>query len=102
MAATARCWVFAEFERATLIDRVINDMERKAARGEWSGARPYDYELAPNTSTLVVREAEAAVPPIIFDLYTRKRLGAKEVANQLNQRGRRNHARQVLDSGTRC
>ncbi len=27
--------VFAEFERAMLIDRVIAGMERKAARGEW-------------------------------------------------------------------
>src|SRR5438093_88798 len=29
--------VFAEFERATLVDRVIAGMERKAARGEWLG-----------------------------------------------------------------
>src|SRR5437660_148775 len=29
--------VFAEFERATIIDRVINGMERKAAQGGWPG-----------------------------------------------------------------
>jgi site-specific DNA recombinase len=29
--------VFAEFERATPVDRVIAEMERKAARGEWRG-----------------------------------------------------------------
>src|SRR5947209_1290028 len=34
--------VFAEFERATIIDRVIAGMERKAARGGWTaGRRPY-------------------------------------------------------------
>lgn len=29
--------VFAEFERATIIDRVVAGMERKAARGGWNG-----------------------------------------------------------------
>jgi len=29
--------VFAEFERATMIDRVVAGMERKAARGGWNG-----------------------------------------------------------------
>jgi DNA invertase Pin-like site-specific DNA recombinase len=29
--------VFAQFERETIIDRVVNGMERKAARGEWPG-----------------------------------------------------------------
>jgi site-specific DNA recombinase len=32
---------FAEFEREVIIDRVINGMERKAAKGEWThGPRP--------------------------------------------------------------
>jgi len=34
--------VFAEFERATIIDRVIAGMERKASRGGWCGGqRPF-------------------------------------------------------------
>jgi site-specific DNA recombinase len=38
--------VFAEFERATIIDRVVNGMERKAARGGWPGGRlPYGLRL---------------------------------------------------------
>src|SRR5258708_6983444 len=32
--------VFAEFERATIIDRVIAGMERKDARGGWLGGAP--------------------------------------------------------------
>jgi site-specific DNA recombinase len=38
--------VFAEFERETIIDRVINGMERKAAKGLWTGgARPLGYTI---------------------------------------------------------
>ncbi|TQN32638.1 site-specific DNA recombinase [Haloactinospora alba] len=82
--------VFAEFERATLIDRVINGMERKAARGEWcGGARPYGYSIDPHTNKLIVKEDEAGLPPHIFQMYTHKRLGAKEIANQLNDQGHR-------------
>jgi site-specific DNA recombinase len=45
--------VFAEFERATLIDRVIAGMERKAARGEWLGGQaPYGYRLNRETGAL--------------------------------------------------
>ena len=32
--------VFAEFEREMIIDRVINGMERKAAKGEWTLGNP--------------------------------------------------------------
>src|SRR5262249_16682900 len=36
--------VFAEFERETIIDRVTSGMERKAAKGLWTGgARPLGY-----------------------------------------------------------
>ena len=38
--------VFAEFERATIIDRVIAGMERKAAKGGWTNGRPpYGYRI---------------------------------------------------------
>lgn len=38
--------MFGEFERATIIDRVINGMERQAARGEWPGGyRPHGANL---------------------------------------------------------
>ncbi len=44
--------VFAEFERETIIDRVINGMERKAAKGLWTGGAP-----APTASRYVVNGA---------------------------------------------
>jgi hypothetical protein len=65
--------VIAEFERATIIDRVIGGMERKAARGEWCGGyRPFGYQVrktADKTHILVPHPAEAPLVPVIFDHY---------------------------------
>jgi site-specific DNA recombinase len=82
--------VFAEFERATIIDRVINGMERKAARGEWCGGeRPFGYLVDSDTGTLVVKEDEAPIVEFIFDQYAHQHVGAKTIANLLNKRGHR-------------
>ena len=82
--------VFAEFERATIVDRVIAGMERKAARGEWTaGGPPFGYRLDSASSHLVVVEDEAPLVPIVFDLYLTKRMGARAIANWLNERGHR-------------
>src|SRR5690606_27241005 len=44
--------VFAEFERATIVDRVINGMTTKASKGKWpGGTRPYGYQVHPDTPT---------------------------------------------------
>jgi site-specific DNA recombinase len=88
--------VFAEFERATLIDRVIAGMERKAARGEWLGGQaPYGYRLNRETALLEPNESEAPVARLIFDLYTKKRLGARGVANYLSHHGYRSRPGQL-------
>jgi site-specific DNA recombinase len=82
--------VFAEFERATIIDRVIAGMERKAARGEWCGGqRPFGYLIDKATSTLVVKDDEAALVPYIFGLYVKDRLGSNAIARHLNEQGYR-------------
>ena len=82
--------VFAEFERATIIDRVIAGMERKAARGGWCGGRePFGYRVTKGEGRLEVDESEAPLVEVIFDLYARKRLGAHAVANWLNEAGHR-------------
>src|SRR5438309_4246475 len=88
--------VFAEFERATLIDRVVAGMERKAARGEWLGGQaPYGYRLNRETALLEPNETEAPVARLIFDLYTKKRLGARGVANFLSHHGYRSRPGQL-------
>jgi site-specific DNA recombinase len=59
--------MFAQFERDTIIDRVIAGMERKAAAGKWKGGRrPFGYQVDPVTSTLIPDQGEAAVVRLIF------------------------------------
>jgi site-specific DNA recombinase len=80
--------VFAEFERETIIDRVINGMERKAAKGLWTGgARPLGYLIDRKLDKLVPEPAEAATVHTIFDLYTNDRLGTQAIATRLNDQG---------------
>lgn len=82
--------ILHEFERATIIDRVIAGMERKAARGGWNGgAVPFGYSFNRETGFLEVEPDEAPLVPIIFDLYANGRLGARSIAMSLNERGLR-------------
>src|SRR5688572_24136166 len=80
--------VFAEFERATIIDRVVNGMERKAARGEWPGGRlPYGLRL--DDGRLAVLDGEFETVQRIFDRYASGTLGCTALANELNDDGLR-------------
>jgi site-specific DNA recombinase len=80
--------VFAEFERATIIDRVIAGMERKSSQGGWCGGRhPFGYRAAKGEGTLDVDEAASPLIPVIFDLYVNKRLGTHAIANWLRDAG---------------
>jgi site-specific DNA recombinase len=82
--------VFAEFERETIIDRVINGMERKAAKGLWTGGqRPFGYRVDRTMDRLVPDPVEAATVKRMFDLYTRDRLGTNAIATRFNQQGLR-------------
>ena len=96
--------VFAEFERATIIDRVIAGMERKAARGGWNGGYvPFGYRFISRRvasgngqSPVVLTSGFLEVDPdraplvkVIFDLYVNKRLGSRAIANWLTERGHR-------------
>jgi site-specific DNA recombinase len=86
--------MFAQFERDTIIDRVIAGMERKAAAGKWKGGRrPFGYQVDQATSNLVIDQAEAAVIRLIFDSYTQDRLGARTIASLLNDHGHRTTTR---------
>ena len=82
--------MFAQFERDTIIDRVIAGMERKAAAGKWKGGRrPFGYQVDTTVQALVPDPAEAAVVRLIIELYTRDRIGARNIASTLNGRGHR-------------
>ena len=85
--------VFAEFERATLVDRVIAGMERKAAAGGWlGGPNPYGYRYNSAVGMLEPDASEAATVRTIFDLYVTKKLGTRAVANWLNSHGHQTRA----------
>ncbi|MEV6969256.1 recombinase family protein [Hamadaea sp. NPDC051192] len=80
--------VFAEFEREIIIDRVRNGMERKAAKGKWTGGPvPYGYQLDRDLDIPVPDQKEAAVVRQIFTAYARTRVGTRAIATALNQRG---------------
>jgi site-specific DNA recombinase len=82
--------VFAEFERATLIERVIAGMERKAASGGWNGGNiPFGYDLDSETGFLKINEGEAPLVARVFELYVSERLGSPSVARWLNEGGHR-------------
>lgn len=82
--------MFAQFERDTIIDRVIAGMERKAAAGKWKGGRrPFGYRPDPDRSTLLPDLGEAAIVRLVFESYTLDRLGARAIANLPNERGHR-------------
>lgn len=82
--------MFAQFERDTIIDRVISGMERKAAKGLWKGGRrPFGYLPDATGDTLTPHPDESPIVGLIFRLYTRDRLGSKAIARTLNERGHR-------------
>jgi site-specific DNA recombinase len=85
--------MLAQFERDTIIDRVIAGMERKAAAGKWKGGRrPYGYQVDASAQSLVPDPGEAAIVRLIFESYARDRRGARNIASLLNERGHRTTA----------
>ncbi len=78
--------VFAEFEHATIVDRVSAGIERRAKEGRWyAGRPPFGYSFSDEERRLVPDPVKAPVVRRIFDLYTRKRLGTITIANQLRE-----------------
>jgi site-specific DNA recombinase len=82
--------VFAEFERATIVERVIAGMERKAARGEWmGGSLPFGYRLDAERRHLEPDATEAPVVREIFERYAERLEGSSALASWLSERGHR-------------
>ena len=76
--------VFAEFEHATIVDRVSAGIERRAKEGRWyAGRSPFGYAFSDQERRLVPDPVKAPVVQRIFQLYTRDRLGAVEIAKKL-------------------
>jgi site-specific DNA recombinase len=70
--------VFAEFEHATIVDRISAGIERRAKEGRWFGGRPpFGYTFSSEERVLVPDPVKAPVVQRVFDLYARKRLGTR-------------------------
>jgi site-specific DNA recombinase len=79
--------VFAEFEHATIVDRITAGIERRAKQGCWPNGRvPYGYTRTKDMH-LIPDEREAPVVRRIFDLYTAGRLGSVSIARQIAAEG---------------
>jgi site-specific DNA recombinase len=75
--------VFAEFEHATIVDRVTAGIERRAREGKWATGRlPFGYRRN-ERKEVVPDERTAPTVKRIFDLYTREQLGTAAVARVL-------------------
>jgi site-specific DNA recombinase len=76
--------VFAEFEHATIVDRVTSGIERRAREGRWPNGRiPFGYARN-DEKQLVPDERTAPVVRRIFERYAAGRLGAAAIARRLD------------------
>jgi site-specific DNA recombinase len=75
--------VFAEFEHATIVDRVTAGIERRAKEGRWATGRlPFGYRRN-ERKDVISDERTAPTVKRIFELYTSGRLGTAAIARQL-------------------
>jgi site-specific DNA recombinase len=78
--------VFAEFEHATIVDRVTAGLERRVREGRWmSGRTPYGYTR--DEGLLVPDPVKAPIVRRIFQLYAEGRLGTTAIARTLEAEG---------------
>ena len=82
--------VFAEFERATIVERITAGMERAASQGRWVVGRvPYGYVRDRDTKLIHPHQPQADVVRRIFSMYAEGQMGAEAIAKVLNAEGRR-------------
>jgi site-specific DNA recombinase len=75
---------FAEFEHATIVDRVTSGIERRAREGRWPNGRiPFGYERN-ERKELIPDERTAPVIRRIFKWYAAGRLGGGAIARRLD------------------
>jgi site-specific DNA recombinase len=80
--------VFAEFEHATIVDRVTAGLERRVREGKWmSGRLPYGYVRDKETKLLAPDPVKAPVVRRIFHLYAEAKLGTTAIARTLDAEG---------------
>jgi site-specific DNA recombinase len=79
---------FAEFERTTMHGRINDALERRAARGEWTGgAAPFGYRKEHDETFLRPDPVTASIVAAIFTRYVQTRDGARTIASWLDSEG---------------
>ena len=82
--------VFAEFERQLIRERTRAGMMRKAELGEWCGGyAPYGYDRDRENKSLKPIQFESSIVKEMYTMYSVKRMGAKAIALDLNEKGYR-------------
>jgi site-specific DNA recombinase len=82
--------VFAEFERATIVERITAGMERAASQGRWVVGRvPYGYVRDRDTKLIHPHQPQSQVVRRIFSMYAEGQMGAEAIARVLNSEGHR-------------
>jgi DNA invertase Pin-like site-specific DNA recombinase len=82
--------VFAELERATIVERITAGMERAASQGRWVvGKVPFGYLRDKQSKLIHPHEPQADVVRRIFAMYVEGRMGAEAIAKALNTEGHR-------------
>ena len=93
--------VFAEFERALIVERITAGLERKAARGGWCGGqRPYGLNIASDRDSLERNPTEAPLVPVMFDHYVNRQAGSSALAGWLNEQGYRTKSGRLWSSAS--
>ncbi|MDE3070865.1 MAG: recombinase family protein, partial [Acidobacteriota bacterium] len=75
--------VFAEFEHATIVDRITAGIERRAKEGRWASGRVAFGYRRDEQKLVVADERESPVVKRIFRLYAEDRLGTTSIARLL-------------------
>ncbi len=75
--------VFAEFEHATIVDRITAGIERRAKESRWASGRVAFGYRRDEQKLVVPDDREAAVVQRIFRLYTEDRIGTISIARLL-------------------
>ena len=86
--------IFAQLERETIQQRVIDAYRSRSKRGFYMGGRvPYGFELIETTLDGVrtkmyrIKEDEAEIVRLIFSMYSKPQISLGDVAKYLNENG---------------
>ena len=86
--------IFAQLERETIQQRVIDAYRSRSKRGLYMGGRvPYGFKLTDTildgvrTKMYQIKEDEAEIVQFIFSMYSKPQISLGEVAKYLNENG---------------